>query len=383
MISMKRNSTHWLALLAFAAFAVRALAVEIEEPREEDKHRLSLSGRFGFNINAKFKGNAVGGFTTPTGSGRRTPSDPNDPQGTRPYNYDNGYIYNDISGSADSLTWFWGYDNSSAQVNSSTLNPGGYNNAIPDNSILLTRTTTVGSTGGDQKLAGDEPYLGFEITYNRELGRRERRRWGIEAAFNHLNLCLGTRANSSATAVTVTDAYQYFPGTTPPNGTPANPYQQTYSGPITGTAGFVVSNIIAATFGSTNTASVVGNYKFRADVFGFRLGPYLDFPLGERTLLSLNAGVALGLVSSHASWSETVTVNSATTVASASGSSCGVMWGGYLGANLSYQINRRWSVTGGVQWQGLSSYSQTLGTKKVELDMENALFVTIGVSYSF
>jgi hypothetical protein len=60
-----------------------------------------------------------------------------------------------------------------------------------------------------------------------------------------------------------------------------------------------------------------------------------------------------------------------------------VLWGGYVAANLSYQISRRWSAFAGVQWQDVGQYSQNLGGKRAEVDMSSSFFMTLGVSYSF
>ena len=60
-------------------------------------NRLSLSARFGFNISGRFKdiGNRL--FTVPAPNPRRTLDGD-------PYNYDDGYMLTDTSGSLDSLT---------------------------------------------------------------------------------------------------------------------------------------------------------------------------------------------------------------------------------------------------------------------------------------
>src|SRR5262245_9774003 len=81
-------------------------------------NRVTFSGRFGYNISARFKGNAA---TLPTPATARTT-----PRGDR-YNYDDGYVLTDISGNYGGQTWYWGYDNNASQISG--------------NSVLLSRST--------------------------------------------------------------------------------------------------------------------------------------------------------------------------------------------------------------------------------------------------
>src|SRR6187551_3113341 len=98
---MKFLNTHSLVVASLALLTPSLRA------QEDNENRFSFSGRFGFNMSAKFKGVAL----TPSGvGGTRTT-----PDGTA-YNYDNGYVLTDISGNAGDQTWNWGYDDSSKQI---------------------------------------------------------------------------------------------------------------------------------------------------------------------------------------------------------------------------------------------------------------------------
>ena len=377
---MKNHHYDWAIQLTVAALLAGSVAAQDSQP---DLNRFSFSPRFGFNIGVTMKNTGAPIVTPPIVNDRRTPGDSNRPGGD-PYNYDNGYIFPDISGSGDGMTWYWGYDDSASQVNSSMLNPGNFNSAFPDNSILLTRTTAVGSTEiGDPRFDNWDYKPGFELTYSRELGRDGLNSYGLEIALNYLNLCLDARTRAAATITTQTDAYNYTDGTTPPSATPMSPYQQSFSGPFTGTGGFILNTGIAGSAISAESASVSGNYHFRADLFGFRVGPYFDYPLDEKSSVILSAGFAVNFVNAEASWREIATADSLSTTVGAEDSGTDILWGGYVGGMITYKINRDWTAVGGVQWQDLTSYSQTLGSKKVELNMSNAIFFTLGVSYSF
>jgi hypothetical protein len=343
---------------------------QVTQKEDDDPNRFTFSARLGLNIHTKFKDSSSAGAGA-FGTNRRTPNDPNRPGGD-PYNYDNGYVYNDISGSGDGQTWYWGYDNSS-QVNSTTLNPGGFNGLFPDNTILFTRTTSV-STGGNPSLNNDDPQLGFEVTYDRELGSKGKLKYGVEAAFNYLNLCQNAHGSGTTTVTSLTNAYSFPDGTTPPTG----PFQGTFTGP-----NFVISNSIVGTFSGTSTANLAAQYHLNADIFGFRLGPYIEYPLGKRMFLTASAGLALDIVSADASWEESVTTGSGTVSGGAHSSDADATWGGYISGTLSYRISDRWSATAGVQWEAMSDYTQSVGVKEVEIDMTGSIFVTLGLSYDF
>lgn len=376
---MKIKNYDW-AIQATVAMLLAGSAMAEDTQRE--LNHFSFSGRFGFNIGVKMKDAGVATVSPVINNNRTTPSDPNRPGGD-PYNYDNGYIYPDISGSGDGMTWYWGYDDSASQINSSTLNPGNYNSALPDNSILFSRTTSVGTSSGSQEFNDCGPYPGFELTYSRELGRDGENSYGLEFALNYLNLCMDAKSEASTTITTQTDAYLFADGTTPPSATPSLPYQQTYSGPLTGTAGFMLNNTVAGTVISYNTAAVAGRYKFQADLFGFRMGPYFEYPLDEKTSLTLAAGFAFNVVSADASWREVATSGSVSSTTSYSDNITDVLWGGYAGGSINYRINPDWTAVGGFQWQDLSCFSHNLGAKKVELDMSSSIFLVVGLSYSF
>src|SRR2546429_988803 len=120
-------------------------------------NRVTVSGRFGFNLSAKFKGLAT--LPQPVSS-RLTP------RGDR-YNYDDGYLLTDTSGNYGGQTWYWGYDNSANQVDTAR------------NNILLSRNSS-GSVG-DSK-SGDDPGFGMELVYTRILGTVGHLHYGFEAA---------------------------------------------------------------------------------------------------------------------------------------------------------------------------------------------------------
>src|SRR6266571_701983 len=109
---------------------------------EDVTNRLTLSARIGFNISARFKG--LNTLPPPAIAGRNTPHGD-------PYNYDDGYVLTDSSGSFGGQTWYWGYDDSSRQISG--------------NNILMSRSTP--ASGAPSVTLGDEPSYGAELVYSR------------------------------------------------------------------------------------------------------------------------------------------------------------------------------------------------------------------------
>jgi hypothetical protein len=355
---MKNHRTLTLFMAICAAplpGILHAAEPELEEPLPNQLNRFSFDARFGFNIKARFKD---------LGRLSLRPSTRTTPDGDS-YNYDDGYVRQDVSGNYGGQTWNWGYDR-----------PG----QISGNTIQMHRSKPVGSSASPDT-GGDDVNPGAEFTYNRELGRRDdnKLRYGIEAAVNYLNVDLSDRGSFAAGVVRTTDAYPFTPGTTPPLTPPS--YQGSYGGP-----GFVIGDTpSSSTTGfAPGGATVAGRRQFEADIWGFRLGPYMEIPMGTNFDLSLSAGVAVGVVSASASWNETVIISGSRAATSrGSGDDLGVVWGGYVSAKVAWHLSQHWSVEAGAQFQSLGTYDQKLGGRKVELDLSRSVFGVAGVSYSF
>ncbi len=349
---MKRNS---IILAAVTAVLLAPLAVAAQS--NPITNRLSFSARFGLNISAKFSGAAPIAVPTPT---RTAPNGEN-------YNYDDGYILPDISGSGDGYTWYVGYDNSASQVNAQ------------DNTILLSRSSGLATLRSPSM--DDAPSLGAELNYARELGRNEHVRFGFEAAANYLNIGMSARGAYSLRGSVTNDAYAYFEGTTPPAATPDDPYQGSYEGP-----NFVVGTTpVSSTTTSGTVGTVTGGRSLDADLWGGRLGPYLEYDLNSDITVGLSGGLAVGWLNTSVAWNETVTFIGGGTLPPdvGSGSDNELLWGFYVAANVNWRLSERWSAVGSFQYQNLGTYEHTFGTRKAELDLSQSLFVTVGLSYNF
>jgi hypothetical protein len=332
-----------LSMLTQTASAQSASAIKLDPPKEESLNRFGISFGMSFNATVDFK--HFGAFAPPTSS-RLTPDGD-------PFNYDDGYVLTDSSGNLLGYTRYWGYD-SSSQV------PG-------DGTILMHRAS---STGGTAKDRDDDPQLGFEFTYNRELGRNEKLRWGLEAAFGYMNVSVNDSHPIPLTRLT--DAYPLGLVVPPPapyyHGANLSPEGNPVIGatPVTSTAGNVL-------------ASLTGPRNFDADLYEFRLGPYLEIPLGRKWAVTLSGGLALVDVNSDFSFKETFGISPV----AGSGSHSDLLVGGYAASNISYKLNEAWGLFTGVQFHVVGNYSHRESGRTAVLNLGETVFLVFGASYSF
>src|SRR5438876_7100721 len=132
------------------------------ELRKTNLDQFRVSCRLGFNISAHLESSG-GSTATPTLLGRPIP------ESVTGITYRDGYVGRDVSGNAGGLTWYWGYAN---------------NNQYVGDNILLSYDRS-GTLAQDFK---NDPQVGLEAGYSRQLGERNGQKWGIEAAFSYLNL---------------------------------------------------------------------------------------------------------------------------------------------------------------------------------------------------
>ncbi|MEY4388092.1 MAG: hypothetical protein RLY20_3375 [Verrucomicrobiota bacterium] len=349
---MKRHQIMKTALIAAGLFA--GLATNAQELPATN--RLTFSARFGLNISAKFSG--VSPIAVPTAT-RTTPDGAT-------YNYDDGYVLPDVSGSGDGNTWNWGYDNSASQVNSG------------NNTILLSRSSGLATLRAPAM--DDEPSLGCELAYTHELGVKGKFRYGVEGALNYLNIGMSAHNPYSLRAPRITDAFAYFTGTTPPGATTGSAYQGTFDGP-----GFVIGTTpVSSTTSEGVVGTVTGTRSLDATLWGGRVGPYFEYYFNKDLSISLSGGLAVGLLDTSVAWDETISFTGGGSINDTGhGGDTDLLCGGYLAGNLFWRFDDHWSAAASVQYQNLGTYSHAFGSRKAELDLGGTIFFSIGVSYDF
>jgi len=193
-------------------------------------------------------------------------------------------------------------------------------------------------------------------------------------------------SSAGTTGVTlthVTDTYSFSTGTTPPGYSDPSelPYQGTFQGP-----NFLL-NVppIRSVDSLVSGATFLMQQKFDANLWGLRLGPYLELPLSKHWSVHLSGGLAVGLLDGTGSWTGTLTMPDRVTSVSASGGGddTALLWGGYVDLQAQYQFNERWGVEAGVQFQDLGTYSHNFGGSIAQLDLSKSIFLHAGVNVSF
>jgi hypothetical protein len=355
---MESNVSRWVLVSMIMASAASAQTREVT-PEDvgcgcsEPLNRFGLNYRPGFNISAKFKN--LGGFTSVNNPGPATGS-----QEER--FYDDGYNRVDISSNAFDVTSFWGYEHS--------------NQYDPSNGGSITMHSSSAPGTGTSKNQEDDPQHGIEFTYNRELGKFGAVKWGIEGAVNFTGVDLRDNGRFFTDAMTISDTFA-LNGVIPP----LAPYHGTFEGE----GGSVISSVPSRNVGSfANGAIVSGKRDFDADIYGLRLGPYLEVPICSRFAVSLSGGLSLASVNSRFKYQESLSVDgNAAGSHRGSGSHSDVLLGGYIGGNLLFAINEAIDFSIGAQYQCLGTYTHKENGKAAELDLGNSVFLTAGVGFSF
>ena len=347
---MKNNHHHWAVPLSgvlFMGAGLSAIAAPDQATYFDSTNRVTLSMRFGLNIQAKFSG-----IGTAAGSGH----------------YFDGYVLTDSTGNYLGYTSYWGA-NGPSQYNQ----PG-----QPANTFSF--HNPVNSSAGSS--ADNSPYLGLELTYDRQLGVKEdwhHLRYGVEGAVNYMNISVDNHSSYGTAVSTTPYTYGGVPGVLPSSW----PYQGAYNGnPNDPTLG-----VPALPTTTTPGGNLQVQDDFNANLWGGRLGPYVELPFGkqEQFTLALSSGLALGLVDASESWNEALTLpgGGAPIRISGSGNNFDVLWGWYVSGTANYQLNQQWGLAAGVQFQDLGTYSHNFSGRTAQLDLSQSVFFQFGVSYSF
>lgn len=322
------------------------------------RNRFSISYRPSFNITAEFKNLGFPPATVPGPGG-----------GLVDRNYDNGYVRLETTGlaagSPDGYTSNWSYQNSGQVVG---------------NSLLMTKTASAGTVGSSGAL-DDDPQPGMEFLYSLALGPVGRFSWGIEGSFGFAGLDIQDTRSLNSDINVITDTFDISNlesggGPPPPPGTPT-PGRS-------GTSALIL--VEPASRSSTIFAgSTINGYRsVEANVFDFRVGPYLEIQLARRVGLTLSGGLGLAWVDSTFAYNETLQLPGAGQLVNAgSGSQSDLLVGAYASANVSYAVADAWRLFAGVQYRNLGSFNQSVNGAEVEIDFGNALYTALGVSYSF
>ena len=337
-------------------------------------NRVGLSYRLGFNISADFK--QLGGFAAlnPATNPRHPLRTPNGDL----FNYDNGYIYSDTTAAAHpGYTWYYGYVTGTAQ------RPAG----APTDFDLYRSSSPANVTSRNNE--GD-PQHGFELTYSRQFGKASRGFWGLESGFGFTDLSISDSRTLHGLVSRATDTYRTGGGAIlkpPPfSGTAEGPAEGDPNGwPLVG-----LNPVSSSTDPFAGAATITGRRELTAQLASLRVGPYLDLPFSRHCGFSLSGGFVLMQVWSDFKFNESVALDPSLTLTTlppelhrGSGSHQALVAGGYLGGTFSYAFNDHLRLFAGGQFQYTGDYTHTEAGKKAVLSLGQALFVPVGVTFSF
>ena len=354
-----------ISVLMLAGFA-SAQTTEKKQPelkRESDEslNHFGVSYRVGLNVNVRFKN--IGAFQ---------PHNPGPVAHVADHEYDDGYVRTDREKNQhpfnENTTWNYAY-----------AKDDGSQYLIEQDQLAMHSTFSSGVASKEDS----DPRHGFELTYSRQLGHAGHGTWGVEGAFNYMETGAANSQPSSSKISQITDLFN-LNGVRPPVGFPA-PGVTTGHGTFEGPES-VISDYPNRTVDSNfGTATSTGWRKFDANIYGFRLGPYLKIPLCKRADLLLGGGLALAQVDSRFSYQERIVFSTGggPFSPSGSGSHSELMAGGYLSANLSAKLSSRIDAFAGVQFQSMGTYRHTENHRTAELDLSQSLFFVAGLGYSF
>jgi hypothetical protein len=361
------------AQMAGAQTGPDSSAIKLEPAEQPSPNRFGLAYRMGLNTPVSFKN--LGGYTPlPSRTTSRLTPDGD------PYNYNDGYVYNDINNGAFDLTWYWGYDAA----------PGQY--TLGDSSVVMHRSSS--PADATSKNADDDLLHGFEVSYNRELHHGEHLRWGLEAAFGYTPISVDDARTLSGDVTVAGDAYlvpkdaetgygvTYFPSRTS-----SGAWQNNRAGTLHPGEAALIGNTPTAVPSQflPGAATIAGSRQFDANFYGLRLGPYLEFPAHPRVNLALSAGLAVAYITSDFNYSETVTIAGIadSQTSAGSGSQSGWCVGGFVSGTVAYEFAHHWAAVAGAQFMDLGQYTHTINNKQAVLDLRQSVFITLGLTYSF
>lgn len=320
----------------------------------ENLNRVSFGPRAAFNIKAEFSNNPAPFTPNPaTNAGPAT--------GGVDHTYDDGYVLVDSSSPPDGLTWNWGYTDA--------------DQVVGDTMEFHASQANVAYTPSSRTVE-DDPQYGGELTYQRLMGTvGQSGLWGWEAAFSFTDLDFDQRSNGAGATTTTTDSFA-LNGIVPPSVDPLAPYNGTFAGPGPLLGDTPTRTITSSTMSSEESLS--------GESFAFRLGPFLEWDVGERASVSLSAGLTLAPTSMDYTFTETTQdALGGTSTTSGNASTTKLLYGGYVSSRVNYDIDESWALFVGAQFQSMNSMELSAGTREARLDQGTTLYATAGLSFRF
>lgn len=322
------------------------------------RNRFSISYRPGFNISAEFRNIGFPPSSLPGPGG-----------GNVDRVYDDGYVRLETTGMAagspDGYTSYWSYDGADQVVG---------------NNLFMHKATSAGVIASSGNI-DDGPVQGMEFVYAYEIGPIGRFAWGLEGSFGFGGVNIRDSRSLMANVNVITDTFDISNleaggGPPPPPGTPSTGRS--------GTSAIILVDPASRSNTIYGGSTINGYRSIDANVYDFRVGPYVDFDLSPRISLTLSGGLSLAMIDSSFSFQETLGLpGGAVLTNSGSANKSDMLIGGYAAASVSYSVADAWRLFFGAQYRNLGSFDQSVNGAQVHLDFANALYAAVGVGYSF
>jgi hypothetical protein len=230
------------------------------------------------------------------------------------------------------------------------------------------------SSDGATSDENNEPRLGLEVNYARDLGCIGSGRWGLKVALGFTDVKFRDTESLSSPVNLITDAYP-LGGIAPPQA----PYAGSFNGP-----GPVIGDTPTRSMSTIPGGAIIsGSRQLDAWLYDFRFGPYLEIPLVPQLALQVGGGLALGVADSTFSFADTTTTSGGTFQASGSGDSTSTKVGFYGEVGLAYQLVPDGSIFAGGQFEYLGEFNQNLDGRVAEMDLRHSFYFVVGVQWHF
>ncbi len=331
-----------MRLLGLGAVLVAVpLSVRAQDNFDSEWNHFGLNLRTGFNIETKFSEPPING----------------------------GFVKPDSSGS-ESTTWNWGYNAPSVVVGA----PG-------------SQTLELNNTGSGSEHSSENPNVGYDFNYIRDLGHEDWGQWGIKfgIGYSPIDVHDGNAINAVGTST------DYSLGSIT---APQAPYKGTYGGP-----GPIIES--TPTGASSGLIPIPGNHNVDAALFDLRLGPAINVPISKRFSVQVSGGLALGVLDSHFTFTDSGAAAPVVTpppppvesdhrniVSSSSGVSggntrTGILPGAYVEVGFAYRMTRSASLYTGAQFEYLGDFQQSASGRSADIELGGTIFYELGLQFHF
>src|SRR5665213_1314547 len=162
-----------------AVFAIIPFSVCAQDDTDTNWNHFGLNFRAGFNIRAKFS-EPSSGAPFPIGPGGGPALN---------HQYTDGFVNVDSSGNQGGQTWNWGYQHASQ---------------VSGGDVLM--HANGGMAGGSEETT-DDPNLGFDFNYVRDLGHYNWGQLGIKIASGYTHVQVRDNNPMTEKAESITDTY--------------------------------------------------------------------------------------------------------------------------------------------------------------------------------